>query len=494
MAKICLCLTGSTIARNLEVLAKYRKWIDIAELRVDYLDPDERFHIRRFPSLAGVPTILTVRRKIDGGLYEEGEGARIVLLASGLVFADSDPRRNFAYVDLEEDLDVPSLEEAARTFGTRIIRSFHDFQGVPDKLTERIQALRRSGDEIAKAALMPKGPADVARVFAAARDSGVPEKVIIAMGPYGCPTRVLAERIGSVFTYTSPRDEPGMECAGPGQNDPRELSEIYHFKALKAKTRIFGIIGSPLSATSSPAIHNAGFAKCGLDAVYLPIRTEDLNEFSVLAKELELEGFSVTIPHKEAIIPRLAVPSADVEAIGACNTVIRTPERWIGYNTDAPGFSESLLAFIGRKNLRGKRISVIGAGGVARAVAYELRRLGGKACILNRTVVRAKDLANQYGFQWGALDDRYTNMIERFNDIIIQTSSVGMEGEIDADPIALYRFSGRELVMDLIYKPEKTKLLRRAEAAGCPILNGRDMLERQAKLQFRLFTGLDYPD
>jgi 3-dehydroquinate dehydratase/shikimate dehydrogenase len=92
-------------------LEKYRKLIDLAELRVDCLDPDERFLIRSFPEKAGVPVILTIRRKIDGGQYIGGEGARIVLLSKGLAFADANRRRNFAYVDIEEDLNVPSLEE-----------------------------------------------------------------------------------------------------------------------------------------------------------------------------------------------------------------------------------------------------------------------------------------------------------------------------------------------------------------------------------------------
>ncbi|MDR2471242.1 MAG: type I 3-dehydroquinate dehydratase, partial [Treponema sp.] len=107
MAKICLCLTGKTLARNLALIDTYRKYIDLAELRVDCLDPDEHFYIRRFPEQAGLPVILTIRRKIDGGRFDSGEGARITLLSRGMAFAESDRRRNFAYVDMEEDLEAP---------------------------------------------------------------------------------------------------------------------------------------------------------------------------------------------------------------------------------------------------------------------------------------------------------------------------------------------------------------------------------------------------
>src|SRR5215469_11879574 len=132
MAKICLCLTGKTLAQNFEILDKHRRYVDLAELRVDCLEPDERFLIRRFPEMAGLPVILTIRRDIDGGSFIGGEGSRITILANALAYADPDRRRNFAYVDLEDDLDVPSLEEAARTYGTHIIRSWHNIDGVDE--------------------------------------------------------------------------------------------------------------------------------------------------------------------------------------------------------------------------------------------------------------------------------------------------------------------------------------------------------------------------
>lgn len=494
MAKICLCLTGKTLARDLEILEAYRSKVDLAELRVDYLDPPERFHIRRFPEMAGLPVVLTVRRRVDGGKFVEGEGARIVLLASGLAFADADRRRNFAYVDLEEDLDVPSLEEAARTFGTRIIRSCHDFQGVPPDLARRVRALRRSGDEIPKIAVMPRGLADVAAVFAASRECGDGERILLAMGPYGVPTRILAERAGSLMTYATPKGFPDLEPAGPGQLDPAELADVYRFRSVGKATAVYGIVGDPLAATSSPAIHNPAFGRAGVDAVYVPFRADGLDGFFALAEELDVQGVSVTIPYKESIIPRLRTRTAEVDSIGSCNTAVRSAAGWNGYNTDARGFSDSLLAFMGRTHLRGKRVAIIGAGGAARSVAAEVKRLGGRACVLNRTLVRAKEVAERFGFAWGCLDERGIDLMDGYSDVIVQTTSVGMTGCADDDPVALYRFRGREVVMDLIYSPERTPLLARAEASGCAVLNGRDMLERQARLQFKLFTGRDFPD
>ncbi|MDR1318716.1 MAG: 3-dehydroquinate dehydratase, partial [Treponema sp.] len=149
--------------------------------------------------------------------------------------------------------------------------------------------------------------------------------------------------------------------------------------------------------------------------------------------------------------------------------------------------------FTGRKNLKRQRLTVIGAGGAARAVVSEVFRLGGKALVLNRTSLKAKLLASRYKFAWGGLDNRGLEMMEKYSDIIIQTTSAGMEGGEGQDPLDAYSFSGREAVMDLVYKPEMTPFLKRAAGAGCRVLNGYDMLLRQARYQYVQFMGKDFP-
>ncbi|MDR2534814.1 MAG: type I 3-dehydroquinate dehydratase [Treponema sp.] len=494
MAKICLCLTGKTIEKDLEILKKYQKYVDLAELRVDYLEPDERLHIRRFPEQAGIPVILTIRRDLDGGQFTGGEGARISLFSKGLAFADVDPRRNFAYVDFEEYLNIPSLEEVARTFGTRIIRSYHNMKGVDDDLVGRIKSLNRVGDELVKVAVMPHTMEDVLRVFKAGWETMEIDKILICMGHLGLPTRILAEHLGSQISYTSVRGDPTLPEIPLGQLDPQELSELYRFRTITSKTRLFGIIGYPLKATSSPPFFNRLFGLQNMDAVYVPFPADSVEPFLKIADTLGLAGASVTVPYKETILPHLVKSSKQVQAIGACNTIVYTPQGWVGYNADAPGFSGSLLDFIGKKSFMGKRITIIGAGGVARAVAFEVHRLHGKALILNRTAFRARDLAGIYRFAWGAMDVAGIKLMDKYNDIIIQTTSAGMEGHTEIDPLESYKFAGHETVMDLIYKPEQTLFLQRAEKAGCRILNGLDMLNRQAKLQYEYFLGTEFPE
>jgi 3-dehydroquinate dehydratase/shikimate dehydrogenase len=493
MARICLCLTGKTLARNQEILEKNRKYVDLAELRVDCLDPDERFLIRRFPEMVRVPVILTIRRERDGGLFVGGEGARITLLSKGLAFAEADRRHNFAYVDLEEDLDVPSLEEAVRTFGTRIIRSFHDFSGVGENLSGRMRNLRRAGDEIVKAAVMPQSMSDVVKVYETARETWNMEKIILCMGDYGHNTRILANLLGSYLTYAAVQGEADFPPGAPGQISPQDLVDFYRFRSISAKTRIFGIVGFPLKVTSSPAFFNTIFTQQNMDAVYIPFPSDSLESFMKLADLIGLEGASVTIPYKEEILSYINARSEKVDFVKACNTLLRRADGWAGANTDAGGFSDALLKFINRKNLRGKRLTIIGAGGAARAVVAEVYRLKGKALILNRTAFRARDLAARYGFAWGGLDEWGIDQMSGYADIIIQTTSAGMEGNVSADPLDLYTFSGKEMVMDLIYKPETTCLLKRAALAGCPVQNGYDMLIRQAQYQYTQFFGEDFP-
>ena len=504
MAKICLCLTAKTIDRNLEILNKYRKYTDIAELRVDCLDPNERLYIRRFPELAGLPAILTIRRDVDGGYFSGGEGARVKLLARGLAYANADSRFNFAYVDIEDDLDVPSLEEAARTFGTRIIRSYHNLNSIIDDIPAKMQSMQRTGNEIVKVCVTVQSTNDVLQVYRASKESTARDKILICMGRYGIYSRILAERFGSFMTYSSSLSEEEA-AGGPWQLDISELAELYRFRGITKKTKIYGIVGYPLRASISPWFINTIFGLEKTDAVYVPFPTDSIASFIKLAAEMDIQGLSVTVPYKEAVLSMLSRCTPAVISIGACNIIYRSEGGWFGENTDSTGFSDSLLAFLdvkkkGVKNLKRRKVTIIGAGGIARAVAAEIYRLGGKALILNRTEYKARNIASQYNFRWGGLDRQGIEIMAKYSDIIIQASSVGMVGsgpsEQDSptlDPLELYTFTGKEAVMDLIYVPAETAFLKRAAAAGCRTINGYDMVIRQANLQYTVFMGREIP-
>lgn len=500
--KICLTLTAPTLRQNLEIVDRYRKYIDIVELRADWLSANEYPYIRSFPKLAGLPCILTVRRQSDGGNFSGGEGARTVLFARGLAFADTDPCKNFSYVDLEEDFQISSIEEVVRGFNIKIIRSLHNMTDVETNLESLIRNLRKGKDEIAKIAFMPKSLSDVTSIFRAAKSCRDEEFTMIAMGPLGIPTRILAPVLGSQIAYCSiPADDPTLypnlsetreKSNIIGQLDPITLNEVYNFRNISRETEIFGIAGFPLEATLSPILHNKGYKNHGKNAVYIPVRAETIEEIFDFAEETGIKGLSVTHPFKESVISNLEEISEGTGEIGASNTIVKRNNQWYGYNTDFSGFTRALLEFLGVKDLRKMKVAIIGAGGVSRAITLAVKRLKGKACIFNRTPERAKILADIYGFQWAPLEKSSLPKLEKYSDLIIQTTSAGMPPDTGKDPIDFYSFTGAEAVYDTIYVPEKTKMLRRAEQAGCRICNGWTMLKYQAYDQYKLFTGEDY--
>ena len=494
MSKICLCLDAKTLEENLRILENNRKYVDLAELRVDKLLPDERFQIRHFPGLAGLPVILTVRRKGDGGFYESGEGARVTLIANALANAKVDRRLNFAYVDIEEDMEIPSLEEAARAFGTRIIRSIHIMDRTDMDIARRVKSVTHTGDEIIKCACSAKSLDDVLIMYNAAKELKGREKVLISMGSAGVCSRILAKKFGSLWSYTCVKETENSEPLMPGMLDPQTLCEMYRFRDIKDDTAVYGILGYPLKVTESPRFFNGVFTREKINAVYVPFPSESVEPFFRIASALNLRGVSVTVPHKQNVLKYLSNESAAVRNIGACNTVVKVRDGWDGFNTDTFGFLDSLLHFIGKKSFRGLKITIVGAGGASRAIAYQIWKHGGKALIVNRSKGKAEELAEKYGFIAGGIYESSQRLIEKYSDILINTTSVGMGPDLNADPIEIYKFQGHEVVMDIIYSPEQTAFLRRAAAAGCATLNGYDMLIRQAKFQYKYFFDTDYPE
>lgn len=489
MSAICLSLTGKTIAEDLAALERYRDKVDLVELRVDWLNPEEQFLVRNFPSLAGLPVILTVRRRSDCGVFDEGEGVRLVIIAKALSYARSDNRANFAYVDLEDDFHVPAIEDTCRIFGTRIIRSHHDPDRIPASIDRIWGDLCQEPGVIPKLAVTPRSSAELASLITWTKTLAPRERIIVGMGDFGYPTRIMAAHLGSTFSYSSPL-QAGMPMAAPGHLDPDNFISIYREKEVTRKTAIYALAGGrSITGSRSPALHNGAFRSAGIDAVYIPFPSDSAAGFLAAIEASGARGAAVTVPYKEEIIPLLESASSDVEVIGACNTIKRTATGWEGFNTDINGFERSLLEFLGRQRLDGVRATLVGAGGAAKAVAAVLSRNGASGLILNRSIAKARSLAQKHGFLWGPVDDRSLDLITEYSDLIIQSTSVGMAGGSPGDPLEWYDFNGREAVFDLIYKPERTQFLERAARSGCRVCNGYAMLCYQAAEQFRIWVG-----
>lgn len=493
--RICLTLTGSTLKENLETLNKYRNNVDMAELRVDYLNSDERLYARRFPSMAGVPCILTIRRQIDGGKFVEGEAARTVLFARALSFADEDRSQNFSYVDFEEDFHIPSLEDATLAFETKVIRSFHDMHNPVTDVISRLKQMTTSGFEIPKIAFMPHSLDDVTNLFREVSKLRDNNHILLAMGPMGVSTRILGYKLKNFLTYTSAPESIG-NTSNLAHLDAIKLNEMYRIKSINDATKIYGITGWPLSGTSSPELHNAGYNRHDMNSVYIPFPAESFEQAMSFAETVGVQGFSITVPHKEAVLERANFISPEVLDIGASNTMVLNDGKWSCYNTDAEGFLRSLLEFTELKKLKHKKVAIIGAGGAAKAIAYAVYKAEAKACIFNRTLGKAKALAEKYGFEYGPLSAESNKLLKKYSDIIIQTTSKGMHctesSTAENDPLFFYEFSGNEVLFDIVYMPEVTPVMARAKAAGCHVCNGYYMLRYQGYKQFDLFTGEEY--
>ena len=467
--RICLTLTGKTLAEDLAQYESQRYFTDMVELRVDLLKKSERAKVAEFPKMLAksspwkVPIVLTFRKQCDGGAFKGKEAERVrffekILAKKILSRRRGDAEVCFGYVDFEEGFGGEKLLKLAHDAGVKVVRSLHKFDGPVKNLEAKLRELAKSGD-VAKVAFMPRNLGDVAKVFAVARNLvGTPFQgvrgrlgepslpcLLIAMGAQGLATRALAGRLGAPWVYAS----VGGLDEGIGHVTPAELVRDYRFRSVTKDAALFGVTGWPLKKTRSPELHNAAFLNEDADALMIPFPAKTAKEAFAFMKAMGMRGMAVTIPHKFAIMPLLDKIDKFAQKVGAVNTVVCENGKYVGYNTDVEGFAEALSSFVG--TLCGKSAALLGDGGAAQAVKVALKTLGVKFKVFHRATP-------PQGY-----------------DILVNATPV--------DPIPDYKFTGRELVYDLRYVPEVTPLMARAAKAGCRVENGFSMLRAQARGQ-----------
>lgn len=259
---------------------------------------------------------------------------------------------------------------------------------------------------------------------------------------------------------------------------------------INGTTRVFGLIGDPVDHSLFPVMQNAAFEALGLDCVYTAFPVKDVEAAMKGVRGLGLGGINVTVPHKQAVMPYIDVFDETAQRIGAVNTVVSKEEKLVGYNTDAPAFMNALVKAAG--DVKGKRITVLGAGGAARAVVYELARTGAHVSILNRSIDRAEALALEFGGQAaGSLDD-VPDVIGQ-TEVLINATSMGLPHGATESPVPRELLRKDLVVYDLVYSAKSTPLTDSAREAGCTVIAGTEMLLENAILVFKLFTGRDAP-
>jgi len=547
---------------------------DLVEFRLDdfftgAIGPNgerEVADILRLVRESPLPCIITCRPAAgnEGGRYDGDEPARLALFQR-LGTADRPGEHPPRYLDIElatytrsenikQKINLAVLHDThSRDLQTSLILSLHDFSGRPGDLLRKLAAMRaESGAAVHKVAYHARSLRDNLELIDILAERDRPT-IALAMGEFGLMSRVLAPKFGGFLTFASLR---AASTTAPGQPTVRDLLDLYRFRSINPRTRVYGVIGFPVSQSLSPAIHNAGFESIGdagwadLDVhgntiagtnaggVYLPLPIPpEYEHFKATLgalldhPRLTFSGCSVTIPHKEHLVrfareelaregegvqrdtvarPRWIIdPSANDS--GAANTlsIRRNPDGRIAAciisNTDGVAARQSLEEHL--QPLTGACVGILGAGGAARSVACELLAAGASAVIFNRAPARAEALARDLSsrFAQRVPTASFDAVADHSCDALVNCTPVGMKGgPLPADsPLSATLLQGcatraaargrRLIVMDTVYNPVETPLLRVARQANLICIDGLEMFVRQAAVQFHGWTNLPAP-
>jgi len=491
---------------------------DLVELRADLIGDLSAVEaaLRRPRPL---PVILTLRSAAEGGAWSGAEHERIAtLLQLGALRPD--------YIDIEwatwrrsgslrrKLRELCRLPVASNARGAehrpsvgrppaapRLILSHHTNDPRPRRLPELLACLSAGEAHVVKAAFCAHDATDALRALAAASElHGRDRLILVAAGLAGLCTRVLAPKFGLFATFACLR--AGSESA-TGQPTLAIMRERYRWAQVDAATRVFGVVGWPVTHSASPLVHNAALHACGINAVYLPfpVRPGYRNLVAYLElltawPELNVTGLSVTQPHKENVLRWLEARGQALDGAAqrcrAVNTLTRRQNgTWLGSNTDLVGFREAVrCALLARGiDLAGRRVAVLGAGGVARAVAAALQELGCCVVVYGQTERRARRLARELACQWRPWSERSVYEAE----VLVNCTPVGMSPEVRATPLPDVAIRPGTVVVDTIYDPPATRLQRAARRRGCVVLGGREMFIRQAVAQFEAWHRCSAP-
>lgn len=255
---------------------------------------------------------------------------------------------------------------------------------------------------------------------------------------------------------------------------------------LDGATKIYGIMGKPVSHSLSPAMHNAAFQACGLNRVYLAFEVTDVARALDGFRAIGVSGISVTVPHKQAVIPLLDDIDPVAQKIGAVNTLLIEDMHIRGYNTDWIGANQALEMIV---DLPSSTVLLLGAGGSARAIGFGLQEKGATVILANRTFAKCQALAGDLNCECYPLEEIKDLKV----DALVNATSVGMTPDIDAALVPKAVLENIPAVMDIVYSPLETRLLKEAKQLGCKTVNGTYMLLYQGVAQFELWTGLKAP-
>ncbi len=476
--RICAVAAASTATEMTAQIRAALRETPTVELRLDWLRSDaERAHLLRWvrknrPNRTVL--LATCRRRTGGGKFSGDMEAELHWLSqareAGCEWCD---------MEIETLRELPQGALRGLDLPPHVLLSAHDFRGMPS-LRRVLSLLSREEADAVKVAANARTIADSVRLLRAAGRTR--NLVAVPMGEVALPARILALREGSALAYA-----PVATATAPGQVSLFDLKHLYRAHQLTPSSQVYGVIGEPIGHSLSPLLHNTGFAARKVDAVYLPFLVRDLRDFLHVIPELGVRGFSVTLPHKQSIVRHLADCEPLAAEIGAVNTVIvRRDASLYGCNTDFVGV---LCALQKKLRIKGSRVLLFGAGGSARATAFALARAGAFVGVCARRAAPARELAQAVG---GEVVPRRALRTEFF-DAIINATPVGMHPRAAFSPLSPSELHCR-VVMDLIYRPQRTQLLRLAAQKGIVTVSGVEMFLAQGIAQWEIWTEHRAPE
>jgi len=467
-----------TTAAAIAEMADLAPLADLLELRVDAM---RECDLRAVLAAKTRPIIVTNRLAAEGGVREQPEDARLAVLAQAV-------RLGADYVDVElaalsgfEQLIPPGGRGA-----TKLIVSYHDMDAMPPDMAAVAQAIEATSADVVKVVGTARRLEDNLLAIEALRAAGKPA-IALAMGELGQLSRVLAGKFGGLLTFASA--DVGEESA-PGQITVRQMRQLYRAHRVGPATKVYAVMGNPVEHSLSPAIHNAAFEAAGLDAVYVRLKVEGDPADVVRAFDaIPIDGYSVTIPHKEAVMAACSSIDATSRRMRAVNTLVRRDDGYHATNTDVTSSMKVLGAALGTDDFRDRRALVVGAGGVGRAYVHGLVERGAEVLVADIDAARRDALAAEAGAEAVAQDDLAGVRVH----VLMNATPVGMWPKVDATPVPAALLRPDMVVFDAVYNPGETRLLREAAAAGCATISGVEQFVGQAAEQFELWTGKAAP-
>ncbi len=476
---------------------------ELLELRIDYLEGLSAEMVKNliaYVKSAGdkqLPIIVTCRDQRQGGVMDYEQQLRVEVLVcaleAGAEFIDFE-YDNFLIAENQE-LIRQALSQNPQA---RLILSAHNFETkFPDISKLHRDILEAYPEAIPKLVYAANHINDCFEAFdLLAQTSG--DKIVFCMGEAGLISRIIAKKLNSFVTFASINDQ---SATAPGQLTIEQFKKLYHYDDITSETELFGVIANPVGHSLSPAIHNACFSEKQMNKLYLPLLVEggkqEFDSFlhNVIARKwLNFVGFSITIPHKQSALEfaqahgGLVEPLA--EKIGAVNTlIIGSDGKLSAYNTDYSAALDAVTSTLGidRDGLRGLPVTVVGAGGVARAIVAGLSDAGATIRIYNRTVSKAEKLAAEFNCDFAPLDD----LMDMNAKLVVNCTSIGMHPNVDATPVRQECLKSDMAVFDTVYNPAETLLLKQAKETKVKTIDGLSMFINQALAQFKLFTNTD---